>query len=97
VKSVRIALVCVTLAYTTSVYPTPPVPTAPAWTTCSKALHACIDLNTAYQSQVDQLKLDQAKLADALAKANSPGLLPTWAWVVIGVTSGIVLGTQLRK
>lgn len=63
---------------------------------CDLALNACLELNTAYDAQVLQLKKDNALLADALASSIKEPLLPTWAWVVLGVAVGAMVGTQLK-
>jgi|SRR5271166_239217 len=64
---------------------------------CSNALHACISLTQAQDSEILQLKQDNSQLAKALVEANKAPLLPTWAWVTLGVLAGAVVGAKVLK
>lgn len=106
----RIGLICVIMVQVASGQGTLGVTPAPAPTpykpitrkldrvkACDLALNACLKTVQAQDSLVVQLKADKQKLADQLAQANQQPLLPTWAWVTIGVLAGAVVGAKVLK
>ena len=64
---------------------------------CDLALDACLKTVQAQSDLIVQLKDSESKLADQLAKSSTPKILPTWAWVVLGLAVGVATGSALHK
>lgn len=66
-------------------------------TACDLALNACQGVIKAQDDQIAQLKDSNQKLADELVKSKSPSILPTWAWILIGASAGVLITSTLHK
>lgn len=64
---------------------------------CDLALTACKDVVKAQDDSITTLKASVTTLEDKLADATKPPLLPTWAVILLGVATGVVVGTVLHK
>lgn len=66
-------------------------------TACDLALDACLKTVQAQDNLIVDLKANNQKLVSALADANKSPILPTWAWVVLGVAAGVAAGSALKR
>jgi hypothetical protein len=76
--------------------PAPRVPPTPQAQTCSRALQACLELSQAQDASIANLKANNQALADQLATASAPPLIPTWAVISLSVLAGTVIGLKLK-
>lgn len=64
---------------------------------CDAALNSCIEVVNAQDSLIAQLRDTNHSLTNALADANKPPILPTWAVVVLSVVVGVAITSAVRR
>lgn len=65
--------------------------------TCDAALAACLELTQAQDASIRNLKQANKELADRLASATKPPILPTWAIILLSGLAGATAASLLHK
>lgn len=64
---------------------------------CAMALNGCEALSAEQDKSIAMLKGQVKQLEDKAADADKPGLLPTWAWILLGAGVGVTIERTLHK
>lgn len=64
---------------------------------CDNALAACQVVVHAQDEAIEHLKAQVKDTTDKLVEAERQPIVPTWAWILLGLTAGATAGYAIHK